>query len=111
MKAAAVDAVRNDFDARKFAPVLFRAEPVERAFEFLAGKIRVDHNTIGAFERRRVVFVGDSTVEREVADDLQPAAIRAKGPQVMREVPDVVQDEDNVSVDPLEQRLRLTRSI
>src|SRR5437660_1622085 len=108
MKAAAVDTVRDHFDERKFAALL-RTEPGERAFELFAGKLRIDDDTICAFERPRVVLVGNFSVERDVADDLQPLSVRTESPQVMAEVPDVVQDKNEFGIDLLNQAFGLKR--
>src|SRR4029077_2210120 len=109
MEAVQVDAVRNDVDGGKFASAPFRTQPVEGAFELAAGKLGVDHDPIGLFEGRSLIFFRDPAVQRDVADDLQAVPIWSENPQIMVEAPDVVQDEDKVGVDLSNQSLRLER--
>src|SRR5882757_736563 len=107
METFAVDAVRDDIDGGKFASAPFLTQPVKSAFELLAGKLRVDHDPVGLFERRGLLFFGDPAVQRDVTGDLQPVTIWSENVQIMRKAPDVVQNENQRGIDLFDQSLRL----
>ena len=68
-----------------------------------AGKIRVDDDPVGMFERGRIVLVADIAIERNVTGDLQAIPTGSEDPQVMVEVPDVVENEDQPGFDFVDQ--------
>ena len=109
MEAVEVDAVRDDIDSGKFAAAAFLAQPVEGAFKLLLGKLRVDHDPVGALEGRCILFVDDLAVERDVTDDFEPVPIGSENIQIMGKAPDVVQDEHQRGIDLLDHSLGLER--
>ena len=109
MEVRQIDAVRNDIDGGQPTVGPVRAQPAERAFKLRSGKRRVDDDPVGLFERGGVALMDDVAVERNVAGDFQPIAIRPKHPQIMLEAPDVVQDENQRGIDLFDQPCGLIR--
>ena len=107
METVPVDAMRDDIDGGKFAPAPFLTQPGKSAFNLFPGKLRVDDDPVGVFERRRILFFRDLAVHRDATDDLQPIPIRPKNSQIMAEVPDVLENENNRGIDLFNQSLRL----
>src|SRR5262245_40064286 len=107
MEAIPVDSVRNDVDGRKSDRISFPAQPAEGGFKLIPGKLRVDDDPIRTFKGRDIVLIYDPAVERDIADDLQPVALRPKDSQIVGEIPDVVENKNEIGIDLFNQCLRV----
>ena len=99
--------MRDDINVREITFGLFFAQPSKSLFEFGAGIICVDDDAISLFERRRIIFIYDIAVERDITGDLQPVTIRPEDAEIVIKYSDVVHDEDQRGVNLFDQLFRL----